>query len=87
MGLENCDCLAEGKAADLAVINMNRPNMRPVHAVAKNLVYSVTRDNVRLTMVAGRILYENGEFFVGEDPGRIYAEAEKYTRELIGNGN
>ena len=38
MGLENCDCLAEGKAADLAVINMNRPNMRPVHAVAKNLV-------------------------------------------------
>lgn len=87
MGLENCDCLAEGKAADLAVINMNRPNMRPVHAVAKNLVYSGTRDNVRLTMVAGRILYENGEFFVGEDPGRIYAEAEKYTRELIGNGN
>ena len=87
MGLENCDCLAEGKAADLAVINMNRPNMRPVHAVAKNLVYSGTRDNVRLTMVAGRILYENGEFFVGEDPGRIYAEAEKYTRELIGNEN
>ena len=87
MGLENCDCLAEGKAADLAVINMNRPNMRPVHAVAKNLVYSGTRDIVRLTMVAGRILYENGEFFVGEDPGRIYAEAEKYTRELIGNGN
>ena len=87
MGLENCGCLAEGKAADLAVINMNRPNMRPVHAVAKNLVYSGTRDNVRLTMVAGRILYENGEFFVGEDPGRIYAEAEKYTRELIGNGN
>ena len=87
MGLENCDCLAEGKAADLAVINMDRPNMRPVHAVAKNLVYSGTRDNVRLTMVAGRILYENGEFFVGEDPGRIYAEAEKYTRELIGNGN
>lgn len=87
MGLENCDCLAEGKAADLAVINMDRPNMRPVHAVAKNLVYSGTRDNVRLTMVAGRILYENGEFFVGEDPGRIYAEAEKYTRELIGNEN
>ena len=87
MGLENCDCLAEGKAADLAVINMNRPDMRPVHAVAKNLVYSGTRDIVRLTMVAGRILYENGEFFVGEDPGRIYAEAEKYTRELIGNGN
>ena len=83
MGLEDCDCLAAGKAADLAVISLHRPNMRPVHAPAKNLVYAGTRDDVRLTMVAGRILYENGEFFVGGDPEHIYAEAEKYTRELI----
>ncbi len=83
MGLTNCDCLAEGKGADLAVIDMQRPNMRPVHDVAKNLVYAGSRDGVRLTMVAGRILYENGEFFVGEDPEKIYAEAEKYTKELI----
>ena len=83
MGLGNCDCLAEGKAADLAVISMSRPNMRPVHAIAKNLVYSGTRDCVRLTMVAGKILYENGEFFVGSDASGIYEEAEKYTKELI----
>ena len=37
MGLGNCDCLAEGKAADLAVISLSKPNMRPVHAIAKNL--------------------------------------------------
>ena len=83
MGLGSCDCLAEGKAADLAVISMSRPNMRPVHAIAKNLVYSGTRDCVRLTMVAGKILYENGEFFVGSDASGIYEEAEKYTKELI----
>ena len=83
MGLGNCDCLAEGKAADLAVISLSKPNMRPVHAIAKNLVYSGTRDCVRLTMVAGKILYENGEFFVGSDASGIYEEAEKYTKELI----
>lgn len=82
MGLMDCDCLAEGKQADLAVIDLDRPGMRPIHDIAKNLVYSGTRDCVRLTMVAGRVLYEDGEFFVGEDAGRIYAEAEKYTKEI-----
>lgn len=85
MGLDGCDSLAEGKAADLAVISLHRPNMRPIHDVAKNLVYSGTRDNVRMTMVAGRILYENGEFHVGCDAEEIYAEAEKYAKELIEN--
>ena len=85
MGLDGCDSLAEGKAADLAVISLHRPNMRPIHDVAKNLVYSGTRDDVRMTMVAGMILYENGEFRVGCDAEEIYAEAEKYTKELIEN--
>lgn len=85
MGLDGCDSLAESKAADLAVISLHRPNMRPIHDVAKNLVYSGTRDDVRMTMVAGRILYENGEFRVGCDAEEIYAEAEKYTKELIEN--
>ena len=38
---------------------------------------------MRLTMVAGRILYENGEFHVGDSVEHIIAEAEKYTKELI----
>ena len=80
MGLSGCDCLAPGKYADLAVIDLDRPGMRPRQDLAKNLVYAGTRDCVRLTMVGGRVLYEDGEFFVGEDVGRIYAEAEKYTR-------
>ena len=85
MGLDGCDSLAEGKAADLAVISLHRPNMHPIHDVAKNLVYSGTRDDVRMTMVAGRILYENGEFHVGCDAEEIYAEAEKHAKELIEN--
>ena len=82
MGLPDCDSLAPGKYADLAVIDMSRPSMRPIIAPAENLIYSGSKDCVRLTMVAGRILYENGEFHVGESAERIIAEAEKYTREL-----
>ena len=83
MGLPDCDSLAPGKAADLAVIDLKRPSMRPLLAPAQNLVYSGSKDCVRLTMVGGRILYENGEFHVGDSVEHIIAEAEKYTEELI----
>lgn len=82
MGLPDCDSLAPGKYADLAVIDLSRPSMRPILAPAENLVYSGSKDCVRMTMVAGRILYENGGFHVGESAERIVAEAEKFTREL-----
>ena len=72
MGLTDCDCIAPGKQADLIVIDLHRPNMRPLLNIPKNLVYSGSKENVRLTMVAGRVLYERGEFFVGEEPERLY---------------
>ena len=77
MGLKDCDCIAEGKQADLIVIDLHQPNMQPEHNLVKNLVYSGSKQNVLLTMVAGRILYENGQFFTGEDPEQIYEEVKK----------
>ena len=82
MGLCDCDGIAAGKKADLAVIDLHRPNMRPINNVPKNIVYSGSKENVRLTMVNGRVLYENGEFFIGEEPDKIYAEAEKIMETI-----
>lgn len=82
MGLPECDDLAAGKRADLMVINMRRPNMQPENNIAKNLVYAGSRDDVRLTMVNGRVLYEDGEFFVGEEPERIFEKANSVLREM-----
>lgn len=62
MGLKDCDVLAAGKKADLAVIDLMQPNMQPLHNIAKNLVYAGTKQNVVMTMVDGKILYENGKF-------------------------
>lgn len=83
MGLHDCDRIAEGRQADLIVIDLNRPSMRPAINIPKNLVYSAGKENVKLTMVAGRVLYENGEFFIGEDPKRIYAAAEAEVRKML----
>ena len=83
MGLDSCDAIAPGKQADLVRIDMQRPNMRPVHNVVKNLVYSGNPGNVRMTMIAGRVLYEDGQFFVGEDAQSVYRDAERYTRQIV----
>ena len=83
MGLPDCDCIAVGKQADLTVINLRRPNMRPVINIPKNLVYSGSKENVRLTMVAGKVLYEDGAFFLGEDPERICAAAEAEVKKML----
>ncbi len=77
MGLTDCDCLREGKLADLIMIDMHQPNMQPVNSIVKNLVYSGSKQNVALTMINGRILYENGKFDIGEEPERIYREANE----------
>ena len=83
MGLSDCDCIAVGKQADLIVIDMSRPSMRPVLHPVKNLVYSGSKDCVKLTMIAGRVLYENGEFFIGEEPEAIYAATEAEVRKML----
>lgn len=85
MGLADCDTLSEGKQADLILIDVNQPNMRPFHNLTKNLVYSGSKQNVRLAMVAGNILYEDGEFFIGEEPERIYTKAEEITERIFGS--
>lgn len=81
-GLACCDDLAVGKKADLIVIDLQRPNMQPINNIVKNLVYAGSKENVRLTMVNGRILYENGEFFIGEEPAEIYRRAEDFMRRI-----
>ena len=80
MGLGDCDDLAVGKKADLILIDLMQPNMQPENNLVKNIVYSGSKQNVVLTMVNGRILYENGNFEIGFDPKEIYAKAN----EIIG---
>ena len=68
--------------ADLIVIDLNQPNMQPINNITKNLVYSGSKQNVVLTMVNGNILYEKGEFNIGEEPEKIYETANKMLAKI-----
>ncbi|MBD5474267.1 MAG: amidohydrolase [Lachnospiraceae bacterium] len=82
MGLIQADVLATGKFADMILIDLNQPNMQPLNNIAKNLVYSGSKQNVIMTMVGGRILYEKGEFFVTDKPENIYRKANEIIDRL-----
>lgn len=75
MCLPDCDVLAAGKQADMIVIDLQQPNMQPLNHIAKNIVYSGSKQNVKMTMIAGRILYEDGRFDIGIDPQEVYQKA------------
>lgn len=77
MGLKDCDVLAEGKCADLIIIDLHQPNMQPLNNITKNIVYSGSKQNIVLTMVNGNVLYENGTFHIGAEPEEVYAKANK----------
>ncbi len=82
MGLLDADVLAEGKKADMILIDLNQPNMQPLNNIAKNLVYSGSKQNVMITMVGGRILYEKGEFYTAGKPEEIYRKANEIISSL-----
>ena len=75
MSLEDCDSLEVGKKADLILIDLFQPNMQPEINIVKNIVYSGSKQNVKLTMVNGKVLYESGKFDIGFDPKEIYTKA------------
>lgn len=82
MGLRDADVLAEGKFADLIMIDLHQPNMQPLNNIAKNIVYSGSKQNVKMTMINGRILYEDGQFFVGVPAEEIYAKANEIIERM-----
>lgn len=82
MQLPDCDCLAVGKKADLIMIDLQQPNMQPENNIVKNLVYSGSKQNVKLTMVNGKVLYENNQFEIGFDPADIYCHANAIIRGM-----
>ena len=86
MRIPDADVLAEGKLADMILIDLMQPNMQPVWNIPNNLVYSGSKSNVMMTMIGGVVRYDTLDgmqrFHVGEDIAGIYEEAERCRRRF-----
>lgn len=84
MQLPDCDRLAVGKKADIIMLDLKKPNMQPENNIVKNIVYAGSKQNVKMTMVNGKILYENGAFSIGFSEEEIYRRANEIINRIKG---
>ena len=68
--------------ADLFVLDLDRPHLIPADDPLALLFHSAQASDVCLTMAAGKILYENGEFKT-LDAERIKAESAQAVKSLL----
>ena len=68
---------------DLILIDLHQPNMQPNFNCKSNLVYSAGTRNVKLTMIHGKIVFENGKFLVGEGAERIYETCNRILKKCL----
>ena len=61
-GRLDCGSIKEGNKADLIVLDINGPNMHPIHKMTNNIVYSASGSDVVLTMSDGKVLYRDGMY-------------------------
>lgn len=59
---KECGMLQAGMDADLILVDFTAPHLMPCHNVLNGLVFSAKGGDVAMTMVRGKILYQNGKF-------------------------
>ena len=60
---------------------MNKPCMQPENNIVRNIVYSADSDCVKMTMIDGKILYEDGRFTT-LDIDEVIRECNKFKKDL-----
>lgn len=74
--------IKEGLEADIILIDLDALMTRPVYSPESAVVYSATGERVCLTMVQGKVLYENGNFTT-IDIEEAYDEVERHALPLV----
>ena len=74
--------IAPGMDADLIMLDFTQPHLVPCHNPVSNLVYAASGHDVVLTMVRGKVLYENGTYPTIDLQG-VYQEFHDYVIPLM----
>ena len=67
------------------MIDLHNPAMQPINNIEKNIVYSGSKDIVKMTMVNGKILYMDKKFYIDEDVDELYKKCQIITERLKRN--
>ena len=84
LGFAKSGVLAEGRPADLILVDFNRPHLRPRHDLIANLVHSAKGADVTHTIVNGNLLMRDRELLTLDEEKILY-EAEKHAFRMVGD--
>lgn len=84
IGFERSGVLAPGYAADLILIDMDKPHLVPRHNLISNIVHSAKAADVTHVFVDGRMIYRDNDLLT-MDEDRIKYEAERGALRLVGS--
>ncbi|MEG2315785.1 MAG: amidohydrolase [Clostridia bacterium] len=82
MGYEDLGLLKPGFRADLLLINLSGANVCPNNDPESDLIYASQGSDVTLTMVDGKVLYQEGEFTT-LNPKLVLARAKREAELLF----
>jgi 5-methylthioadenosine/S-adenosylhomocysteine deaminase len=74
--------LAPGKLADVVVVNVSGPHMRPMHRGVAAIVYSARGSDVDYTICGGRIVFEGGRCTL-IDESAVVAAADERAESIV----
>jgi 5-methylthioadenosine/S-adenosylhomocysteine deaminase len=75
--------IASGYDADLIMLNLDAPHLFPLNDPCAAVAYAAKGSDVCMTMVQGRVLYENGEYKT-IDLEKTRSEVENYVLPRLG---
>ena len=70
-----------GMKADLILLETSLPHMQPMTNAVSNIVYAATGEEVCMTMVDGKTVYQNGRI-LGIDTEDLYREANEIAKHI-----
>jgi 5-methylthioadenosine/S-adenosylhomocysteine deaminase len=85
LGFPESGALEVGAPADLILVNLDAPHLRPLHSLVANLVHSAKGADVTDVMVDGHWLMRNRQLQT-LDEEEILREAEAHAQDMVRRG-
>lgn len=73
--------IEKGKKADLVIMDLNKPHLKPLYDVYSHIVYAAMASDVDTVMINGKIIIEKGNI-LNADESEILDNAKKWSERI-----
>ncbi len=83
LGLNNVGTLNVGSFADLIMLDANGINNTPNYDIFENIVFSMGSEDVLMTMINGKVVYQNGKYTFKKSKNSIINKVKEIQKKFI----